>query len=94
MNDMVHEQALDCKGLNCPLPILKTKKQIDAMQSGQVLKMEATDPGSVNDVNAWTRRTGNELVTQSEEGGIYIFYIKCYIIFSNIPFFDIWIINI
>ena len=76
MNDMVHEQALDCKGLNCPLPILKTKEQIDAMQSGQVLKMEATDPGSVNDVNAWTRRTRNELVTHSEEGGIYIFYIK------------------
>jgi tRNA 2-thiouridine synthesizing protein A len=49
---------------------------MDAMQSGQVLKMEATDPGSVNDVNAWTRRTGNELVTHSEKGGIYIFYIK------------------
>ena len=46
------------------------------MKSGQVLKMEATDPGSVNDVNAWTRRTGNELVTHSEEGGLYIFYIK------------------
>ena len=76
MIDMVHEEALDCKGLNCPLPILKTKKQIDAMQSGQVLKMEATDPGSVNDVNAWTRRTGNDLLANSEEGGTYIFYIK------------------
>ena len=76
MNEMVHEQVLDCKGLNCPLPILKTKKQIDVMQSGQVLKMESTDPGSVNDVNAWTRRTGNELVTYSEEGDIHIFYIK------------------
>ena len=76
MNNMVHEQALDCKGLNCPLPILKTKKQIDAMQSGQVLKMEATDPGSVNDVNAWTRRPGNDLLANSEEGGTYIFYIK------------------
>ena len=76
MSEMVHEQALDCRGLSCPLPILKTKKQMDAMISGQVLKMEATDPGSVNDVNAWTRRTGNELVTHSEEGGLYIFYIK------------------
>jgi|TARA_B100000959_G_scaffold259253_1_gene294773 tRNA 2-thiouridine synthesizing protein A len=76
MSEMVHEQALDCRGLSCPLPILKTKKQMDAMKSGQVLKMEATDPGSVNDVNAWTRRTGNELVTHSEEGGLYIFYIK------------------
>ena len=76
MNEMVHDQALNCRGLSCPLPILKTKKQMDAMKSGQVLKMEATDPGSVNDVNAWTRRTGNELVTHSEEGGLYIFYIK------------------
>ena len=76
MSEMEHEQALDCRGLSCPLPILKTKKQMDAMKSGQVLKMEATDPGSVNDVNAWTRRTGNELVTHSEEGGLYIFYIK------------------
>ena len=76
MSEMVHEQALDCRGLSCPLPILKTKKQMDAMKSGQVLKMEATDPGSVNDINAWTRRTGNELVTHSEEGGLYIFYIK------------------
>ena len=76
MNEMVHDQALDCRGLSCPLPILKTKKQMDAMKSGQVLKMEATDPGSVSDVNAWTRRTGNELVTHSEEGGLYIFYIK------------------
>jgi tRNA 2-thiouridine synthesizing protein A len=76
MNDMLHEQELDCKGLNCPLPILKTKKQMDKMVSGQVLKMESTDPGSVNDVNAWTRRTGNDLLANSEEGGTYIFYIK------------------
>jgi tRNA 2-thiouridine synthesizing protein A len=73
---MAHEQVLDCKGLSCPLPILKTKKQMDTMESGQILKMEATDPGSVNDVNAWTRRTGNELITHSEVGDIYIFYIK------------------
>ncbi|MDP6134454.1 MAG: sulfurtransferase TusA family protein [Candidatus Marinimicrobia bacterium] len=76
MIDIAFDQELDCKGLNCPLPILKTKKQVDTMGVGQVLKMEATDPGSVNDVNAWTRRTGNELLTHSEEGGIYIFYIK------------------
>jgi tRNA 2-thiouridine synthesizing protein A len=76
MNEMAHEQVLDCKGLSCPLPILKTKKQMDTMESGQILKMEATDPGSVNDVNAWTRRTENELITHSEVGDIYIFYIK------------------
>ena len=76
MNKIDYNKALDCTGLNCPLPILKTKKQIDAMKTGQILKMEATDPGSINDVNAWTRHTGNELVSQIEDGNIYIFYIK------------------
>ena len=76
MNKIDYNKKLDCTGLNCPLPILKTKKQIDAMETGQILKMEATDPGSINDVNAWTRRTGNELVSQTEDGDIYIFYIK------------------
>ncbi|HCN24943.1 MAG TPA: hypothetical protein DIS65_06190 [Candidatus Marinimicrobia bacterium] len=76
MNKIDYNKELDCTGLNCPLPILKTKKQIDAMETGQILKMEATDPGSINDVNAWTRHTGNELVSQTEDGDIYIFYIK------------------
>ena len=61
MNKIDYNKELDCTGLNCPLPILK---------------MEATDPGSINDVNSWTRRTGNELVSQTEDGDIYIFYIK------------------
>ena len=60
MNDTAFDQELDCKGMNCPLPILKTKKQVDTMESGQVLKMVATDPGSINDMNAWTRRTGRD----------------------------------
>ena len=76
MNDILYDQELDCKGLNCPLPILKTKKQVDTMDVGQVLKMEATDPGSINDMNAWTRRTGHELDSHNEEGGIYTFLIK------------------
>ena len=46
------------------------------METGQILKMDATDPGSINDVNAWTRRTGNELASQTDDGDIYIFYIK------------------
>ena len=62
MNDIAFDQELDCKGMNCPLPILKTKKQMDAMQSGQVLKMVSTDPGSINDMQAFTRRTGHELL--------------------------------
>lgn len=76
MTDIVYNQELDCKGLNCPLPILKTKKAIDTLDSGQVLKMEATDPGAISDMNAWTRRTGNELISHSEDSGIYTFYIK------------------
>jgi|TARA_B100001079_G_scaffold74245_1_gene63843 tRNA 2-thiouridine synthesizing protein A len=76
MNDILYDQELDCKGMNCPLPILKTKKQVDTMEVGQVLKMVATDPGSINDMNAWTRRTGHEMVSHNEEGGIYSFFIK------------------
>ena len=76
MNDTAFDQELDCKGMTCPLPILKTKKQVDTMESGQVLKMVATDPGSINDMNAWTRRTGNELLSHNVDDGIYTFYIK------------------
>ncbi|MBC8321971.1 MAG: sulfurtransferase TusA family protein [Candidatus Marinimicrobia bacterium] len=76
MNDTAFDQELDCKGMNCPLPILKTKKQVDSMESGQILKMEATDPGSINDMNAWSRRTGHELLSHSLDDGIYTFFIK------------------
>ena len=54
MTDYQDDQYLDCKGLNCPLPILKTKKALDGINSGEILKMVATDPGSVNDVQAFT----------------------------------------
>jgi tRNA 2-thiouridine synthesizing protein A len=76
MNDIAFDQELDCKGMNCPLPILKTKKQMDAMQSGQVLKMVSTDPGSINDMQAFTRRTGHELLESISEGGDYIFFVR------------------
>jgi tRNA 2-thiouridine synthesizing protein A len=67
---------LDCKGLSCPLPILKTKKAIDGMNVGDVLEMIATDPGSVNDMAAWSHRTGHELIEHKKENGSFIFYIK------------------
>ena len=76
MNDIAFHQELDCKGMNCPLPILKTKKQMDAMQSGQVLKMVSTDPGSINDMQAFTRRTGHELLESISEDGDYIFLVR------------------
>lgn len=69
-------EELDCRGLSCPIPILKTKKAIDAMASGEVLKMTATDPGSVNDIGAWCRRTGNPLLDSETEGKDFIFYLQ------------------
>ena len=76
MSELHEDQELDCKGLNCPLPILKTKKAIDGMTSGEVLKMIATDPGSINDVNAFTKRTGHELLESIAEDGDYTFFIR------------------
>jgi len=70
------DQVLDCSGLACPMPILKTKKAVDALQVGQVLKMIATDPGSVSDMDAWTKKTGQELVECEQSGGAYTFYIR------------------
>jgi tRNA 2-thiouridine synthesizing protein A len=70
------DMTLDCSGLSCPMPILKTKKAIDSLQTGQVLKMIATDPGSVPDIEAWTRKTGNALLDKQQEGGKYVFYLK------------------
>jgi tRNA 2-thiouridine synthesizing protein A len=75
MND-TFDQVLDCTGLTCPMPILKTKKAIDAMQVGQVLKMIATDPGSVPDMNAWTAKTGHQLLSHEQNGDQYIFFVK------------------
>lgn len=70
------DQVLDCSGLNCPLPVLKTKKAVDAMTSGQVLQMISTDPGSQNDITAWCKRTNNTLLESANQGGKFIFSIK------------------
>jgi len=76
MNDYTVDLELDCRGLNCPLPVLKTKKAMDNMSTGQVLKMVSTDPGSQNDITAWANRTGNELLNTSHEGSDFVYYIK------------------
>jgi tRNA 2-thiouridine synthesizing protein A len=70
------DEVLDCSGLACPMPILKTKKAIDALAPGQVLKMIATDPGSQSDIDAWTNRTGHALVESEVSGNQYIFFIQ------------------
>ena len=67
---------LDCKGLNCPLPILKTKKAIDGLSVGDILKVITTDPGSVNDMSSWAKRTGHDLVGHETEAEVNTFFIK------------------
>ena len=67
---------LDTCGLNCPLPILKAKKSLTAMSSGQVLKVMATDPGALRDFEAFARQTGNELLLQQTEGDRVFIWMK------------------
>ncbi|MGB3918406.1 sulfurtransferase TusA family protein [Thiothrix litoralis] len=70
------KQELDARGLNCPLPILRTKKAMNGLASGEILKVIATDPGSVKDMEAFCKQTGNEMVSTSQEGSDYTFMIK------------------
>jgi len=70
------DQELDASGLNCPLPILRAKKTLAGLESGQVLRIVATDPGSVKDFEAFSKQTGNELLESGEEGGKFVFLIK------------------
>jgi len=70
------DQVLDTKGLNCPLPILKAKKALKDVPAGGTLEIQATDPGSVADFEAFCRTTGNELLESRTEDGVYIFVIK------------------
>ena len=69
-------KELDTRGLTCPLPILRTKKGLADMLSGQILKVMATDPGAVRDFEAFARQTGNTLVYADTEGPEFIFYLK------------------
>ncbi len=71
-----YKQELDASGLNCPLPILRTKKAINGLTSGEVLKVIATDPGSVKDMEAFCKQTGNALIEAGEAGGKYTFFIQ------------------
>ena len=70
------DQELDARGLNCPLPILKAKKALASMQSGQVLKVVATDTGSVRDFAAFAKQTGNELVSQETVGNDFVHILR------------------
>ena len=73
---MNFDKELDARGLSCPLPILKTKKALNDLASGQVLKVVATDPGSVKDMEAFANQTGNALLASTEENKTYVFFMK------------------
>jgi len=70
------DQELDASNLNCPLPILRAKKTLNGMESGQILRVIATDPGYIKDFDAFAKQTGNELLESGEESGKYTFLLK------------------
>ena len=73
---MDFDKDLDTRGLNCPLPILRAKKALAEMATGQVLRIVATDPGSVKDFQAFSRQTGNELLSHAEANKEFTFFMK------------------
>ncbi len=73
---MDFDKELDARGLNCPLPILRTKKALTDMASGQVLKVMATDPGAVKDFAAFSKQTGNPLLASEKADAEFIFFMK------------------
>jgi TusA-related sulfurtransferase len=73
---MQADKELDTRGLLCPLPILKAKKALADMASGQLLKVVATDPGSMRDFQAFAKQTGNELVEQAADGSEFVHYLR------------------
>ena len=70
------DRELDARGLNCPLPMLRTKKSLNDMVPGQVLKVMATDPGSVRDFQAFSKQTGNQLLSSTEDKGEFLFLMR------------------
>ena len=73
---MQFDKELDARGLNCPLPILRTKKALTDLNSGQVLKIMATDPGAVKDFQAFCKQTGNALLSSNNENNEFVFFMQ------------------
>src|ERR1700687_1873939 len=76
MTVMTHDKDLNAREMNCPLPILRARKALNEMVSGQVLRIVATDPGSVKDFEAFSKQTGNSLLSQSEGEEEFVFYMR------------------
>ncbi|MBM3396754.1 MAG: sulfurtransferase TusA family protein [Betaproteobacteria bacterium] len=76
METEIFDRELDARGLNCPLPILKAKKTLNDMTAGQVLKILATDPGSVRDFQAFSKQTGHELMSHAKTSAEFTFFLR------------------
>lgn len=76
MQEFQPNKRLDCRGLLCPLPIIKTSKAIQELKAGQILQMISTDAGSKPDMEAWVKTTRNELLKVEEKGGEFVFYVR------------------
>ncbi len=76
MTALQADLTLDCSGMLCPIPVIKTSRAIKEVQVGQILKMIATDPGSPPDMEAWARQTGNELLDSHKEADKFVFFFR------------------
>jgi tRNA 2-thiouridine synthesizing protein A len=74
--DVKPDSVLDVKGLCCPMPVVKAKKAMDAIEVGQVLEIVGTDPGSKGDMPAWSKRAGHEFLGSSEDGDVFHFFVR------------------
>ena len=72
----VADKTLDAQGLKCPMPVVKTSKEIKGLEVGNILEVLATDPGSIADITAWAKSTGNDLLKVERDGRIFKFYIR------------------
>jgi tRNA 2-thiouridine synthesizing protein A len=76
MSEYTAEKTLDAQGLKCPMPVVKTSKVIKDVSVGGILEVLATDPGSIADITAWAKSTGNELLTFEKDDAVFRFYIR------------------
>jgi tRNA 2-thiouridine synthesizing protein A len=76
MNEIKPDETLDARGLSCPMPLLKTKKAIEKLASGQILEILGTDPGSRNDLPGWANRMGHQYLGDKEDEGFLRFYVQ------------------
>lgn len=76
MSEYTPDGTLDAKGLKCPMPVVKTSKEIKKVPIDGILEVEATDPGSIADITAWAKSTGNELLKSEKGDGVFRFYIR------------------